>query len=125
MKYLKSYTKLLEANIPVKVEMSASDISTALNKIYNEIIETALNRDLNGEVLTIKAKTGDDYFVNFDNRSDVISITTKDNTSSLQRLLWVFDITKKPDNEAFMLYMDINERFGTLFDFICAIIAQL
>lgn len=125
MKYLKSFDKLLEANIPVKVEMSADDISTSLNKIYNVIIETVFDRDMYGEVLTLKAKTGDDYFVNFDNRSDVITITTKDNTSSLQRLLWVSDITKKPDNEAFMLYMDINERFGTLFDFICAIIAQL
>lgn len=125
MRYLKSFDKLLEANIPVNVEMSADDITTALNKIYNEIIETVFDRDMHGEVLTIKAKTGYDYFVNFDNRSDVITITTKDNTSSLQRLLWVADITKKPDNEAFMLYMDINERFGTLFDFVCAIIEQL
>lgn len=125
MKYLKSYSKLFEEIVPVSVEMSFSDISTALNKIYNEIIEIVLDRDMEGEVLTIKAKTGNDYFVNFDNRSDTISVTTKDNTASLQRLLWVSDITKKPDNEAFMLYMDINERFGTLFDFVCEIIEQL
>lgn len=123
MKYLKSYSKLFEASIPTNIEVCASDISSSLRLMYEHVWSIAKEMDLTGETLTIKAKNGPDYFVSFD-ENDVV-VTTKDNTSTFYKLLDVANISSKPDNEAFMLYMDINERFGTLFDFICEIISQI
>ena len=133
MKYLKSYSKLFEAEVPTSVEVCASDISSSLKLLYEHVLGMVKERDLMGDALMlgenknikrfIKATSGVDYFISFENNE--IIVTSKDNASTLEKLLNVADITKKPDNEAFMLYMDITERFGTLFDFICAIIAQL
>ena len=129
MNYIKSYDMFLEMASPAKMEEETITVSAHLSDIYSTVSIPAYDADMEGEVLTLKATSGDDYFVSFEKepteRKLKIVVTTKDNTATLWDLVQLADFSQKPNQEAVMLYLDINERFGTLAEFMNEITNQI
>ena len=128
MKYIKNYEKFLESASPADLDETIFSISAFLSDFYSIVSIPAYDADMEGEVITVKALRGDDYFVSFEKEGNdklKIVVTTKDSTATLWDIVQLADFSKSPSQEAAMLLLDINERFGTLADFMREITNQI
>ena len=70
MKYIKDYEKFLESASPADLNETIFSISAFLSDFYSIVSIPAYDADMEGEVITVKALRGDDYFVSFETTPD-------------------------------------------------------
>jgi hypothetical protein len=127
MDYIKGYDKFFEMASPAVMSEEINIVSAHISDIYSTVSIPVSDADLEGETIVVKALRGEDYFVSFEKEAGELKIvvTTKDNAAALWDMVQIADFSKKPNPEAVMLYLDINERFGTLAGFMQEITNQV